>query len=1184
MASWEEFSRIVAEAKTSKKLDPVGQEDDDVDNDGDSDSSDSYLKKRRATVGAAIAADRKKKVSEALDPVGQEDKDIDNDGDHDKSDKYLLNRRKVRAKVIPPQERLKTDRDMFNIPKSEQEAARERILAKAKAKRMKEEVEKIDESDIGDRTRRVVGDQRQGYHGDDDVLNKTRKKLDSPVLKPYPGGFPAFKGVSKPSVKTTQVAHFELEGEMVEEDKEYRREMRKAAARERAEEKTERKSEGKKSAKAPGRLGKSAGTSYADKEQLSIKGHDEVTKKSGHTIGNPFPENYVTNGEYIEEMPYQVYGSHDGKKEKKIGKPVKSRKYAHDRADELSDTHKETGGKFRVQKEENDLDEGMSMKDFKANRRKLKRKEASDDAKKRGHVGKEWYNSGRTYSPDEAKRGRAKMDDEERSTRKRSAIDPDAEDSDYSADKTKNPKKLRKQKAMGEGYLEEKSLSRAQQRFMGMVYAAKKGGTPASPEVAKAASGISKKAARDFAKTKHEGLPEKKEDTKEELCLVDRILLEVSDAQLMAAKARREERAKKYQGRLHQAKVATKANKMMRDEVKEKETPKEDKEKTKKEKAKEEVKTRNTATERAARTSAAGRVKAARIARETEKEKETARTERQRERLSYTEKSKKEREEKKAEQEKKREKRNAEKEAAKAKQSEAKSKQKELERKEKEKISQIKQKEQSRKKRRSELRSDIKSAWSRSIKVAGDKKDTEAVAAGVSNAASLAAGVVKTGVALGKYAYKKATEKKGEKGSEPSKSEKKEPVKSESKPETASTERVSAKTDEKKTDTTPKKLSGTPEERKKLIPSTKRLPAAGETGKPRRETGMRLGQRARRNPKLKSELIKSRMEEYSNWREEFIFEVDDQSIKEPQQKIIDVTKKKNKIEINPNMSEGCGCDEKEDAPKKDMRDLTTKVNLAKTKARLMGSRNPMMMVVSKEETGIEEGYDLSDYTCDEMYVNEDAGIISGLVGLALGAKGAYNAAKKTKRMRDYPKNFVKGIVDPRTYVPKKKKEQKEEFEIEEGMTMDDFKKQRRRQKEEPPVRKRGGISAPEDERSIGGQANRHNKDYWASVVGKNRDRGSGNKAKRRAAKLGESAAWTKKEGKSEAGGLNEKGRKSYERENPGSDLKAPSKEVGNPRRASFCARMSGMKAKLTSKKTANDPDSRINKSLRAWNC
>ena len=57
--------------------------------------------------------------------------------------------------------------------------------------------------------------------------------------------------------------------------------------------------------------------------------------------------------------------------------------------------------------------------------------------------------------------------------------------------------------------------------------------------------------------------------------------------------------------------------------------------------------------------------------------------------------------------------------------------------------------------------------------------------------------------------------------------------------------------------------------------------------------------------------------------------------------------------------------------------------------------------------------------------------------------------------------------------------------------------------------------------------------------------------------------WQKKSGKNPEGGLNEKGRKSYERENPGSDLKRPSKKVGNKRRASFCARMKGMKKKLT---------------------
>ena len=75
-------------------------------------------------------------------------------------------------------------------------------------------------------------------------------------------------------------------------------------------------------------------------------------------------------------------------------------------------------------------------------------------------------------------------------------------------------------------------------------------------------------------------------------------------------------------------------------------------------------------------------------------------------------------------------------------------------------------------------------------------------------------------------------------------------------------------------------------------------------------------------------------------------------------------------------------------------------------------------------------------------------------------------------------------------------------------------------------------------------------------------------------------AWTRKAGKNPKGGLNAKGRASYKK----GTLKAPSKKVGNKRRASSCARMSGMKKKLTSAKTARDPNSRINKSLRAWNC
>ena len=82
---------------------------------------------------------------------------------------------------------------------------------------------------------------------------------------------------------------------------------------------------------------------------------------------------------------------------------------------------------------------------------------------------------------------------------------------------------------------------------------------------------------------------------------------------------------------------------------------------------------------------------------------------------------------------------------------------------------------------------------------------------------------------------------------------------------------------------------------------------------------------------------------------------------------------------------------------------------------------------------------------------------------------------------------------------------------------------------------------------------------------------------------GSTPAWTRSEGKSKTGGLNAKGRASYNRANPGSHLKAPQPE-GGPRKKSFCSRMKGMKAKLTSAKTARDPNSRINKSLRKWKC
>lgn len=86
--------------------------------------------------------------------------------------------------------------------------------------------------------------------------------------------------------------------------------------------------------------------------------------------------------------------------------------------------------------------------------------------------------------------------------------------------------------------------------------------------------------------------------------------------------------------------------------------------------------------------------------------------------------------------------------------------------------------------------------------------------------------------------------------------------------------------------------------------------------------------------------------------------------------------------------------------------------------------------------------------------------------------------------------------------------------------------------------------------------------------------------------MAKTPAWQRKEGQSETGGLNAKGRASAKAQ--GMNLKPPAPrpktKADAARRESFCSRMEGMKAKNTSEKTAKDPNNRINKSLRAWNC
>jgi hypothetical protein len=83
--------------------------------------------------------------------------------------------------------------------------------------------------------------------------------------------------------------------------------------------------------------------------------------------------------------------------------------------------------------------------------------------------------------------------------------------------------------------------------------------------------------------------------------------------------------------------------------------------------------------------------------------------------------------------------------------------------------------------------------------------------------------------------------------------------------------------------------------------------------------------------------------------------------------------------------------------------------------------------------------------------------------------------------------------------------------------------------------------------------------------------------------------WQKVNRRDKTDGLSQKAVDAYRRENPGSKLQTAVTEKDPSgkraaRRKSFCSRMKGMKAKLTSAETSRDPDSRINKALRRWNC
>jgi len=82
--------------------------------------------------------------------------------------------------------------------------------------------------------------------------------------------------------------------------------------------------------------------------------------------------------------------------------------------------------------------------------------------------------------------------------------------------------------------------------------------------------------------------------------------------------------------------------------------------------------------------------------------------------------------------------------------------------------------------------------------------------------------------------------------------------------------------------------------------------------------------------------------------------------------------------------------------------------------------------------------------------------------------------------------------------------------------------------------------------------------------------------------VSKSPAWARKEGKNPKGGLNAKGRASYNRANPGKPGLKPPQPEGGARKKSFCARSAGQMKMWP--KAAKDPNSRLRKARRAWAC
>jgi hypothetical protein len=400
-----------AATKSGKGLDPVGQEDKDIDNDGDHDKSDKYLLKRRKAIGKAIATrkeeveisevtkmgihsphevpskDLKKLVKRA---VGRVDQDVD--GDVDKNDpksgpygefvptpdgkkRLFTGNKKVTKEGFSNwrTELFEVDeKDANDIPQIKEKKVKNTVKINPELKESIEEIggtllEAVEIEEIDYLINGVYDELLDEGYEDDDIENAIEYALTEATVtfghdtEREPRMRDKLKSKAKEYLAKAMVKGYnkardlkrQAEPHMQRAKTSLKRGIRKAAMKvaDRMKEEVEQIDEISAqlaltaSQKADNERRKAAVA--GDKKRAMEKARQASALYKG--VGPRRTKERMKEDVQINEMPYQVMGSPTGGKEKKIGKPVKSAKYADARAAELADTHKKTGGKYRSQ-------------------------------------------------------------------------------------------------------------------------------------------------------------------------------------------------------------------------------------------------------------------------------------------------------------------------------------------------------------------------------------------------------------------------------------------------------------------------------------------------------------------------------------------------------------------------------------------------------------------------------------------------------------------------------------------------------------------------------------------------------------------------------------------------------------------------------------------------------------------